>query len=131
MAINAVWKIYFGADVSIREIFLDKCFKYDNDVYREVFAHENVRKQFLSDVLELPLESIRTARLVTPHLWKWYRSQKQGILDMALELDDDTKVNVELQVRMQKHWVKRELFYLAKIYEEDLRVGQDYGRLKR
>ena len=104
--------------------------KYD-DVYREVFAHENVRKQFLSDVLGLPLESIRTARLVTPHLWKRHRSQKQGILDMALELNDDTKINVELQVRMQKHWVKRELFYLARMYEEDLRVGQDYGRLKR
>lgn len=104
--------------------------KYD-DVYREVFAHENVRKQFLSDVLGLPLESIRTARLVTPHLWKRYRSQKLGILDMVLELNDDTKVNVELQVRMQKHWLRRELFYLARMYEEDLRAGQDYGRLKR
>lgn len=104
--------------------------KYD-DVYREVFAHEDVRKQFLSDVLELPLESIRTARLVTPNLWKRYRSQKLGILDMVLVLNDGMKVNVELQVRMQKHWVKRELFYLARMYEEDLRVGQDYGRLKR
>lgn len=104
--------------------------KYD-DVYREVFSHENVRKQFLSDVLELPLESIRTVRLVTPHLWKRYRRQKLGILDMALELDDDAKVNVELQVRRQKHWVKRELFYLARMYEEDLRGGQDYSRLKR
>lgn len=104
--------------------------KYD-DVYREVFAHENVRKQFLSDVLELPLESIRTVRLMTPHLWKRYRQQKLGILDMALELNDNTKVNVELQVRMQKHWVKRELFYLARMYEEDLKTGQDYDRLKR
>ena len=56
-----------------------------DDMYREVFAHENVRKQFLSDVLELPLESIRMARLVTPHLWKRYRSQKQGILDSAFQ----------------------------------------------
>ena len=50
---------------------------------------------------------------------------------ISLKYDDDKKVNVELQVRMQKHWVKRELFYLAKIYEEDLRAGQDYDRLKR
>lgn len=104
--------------------------KYD-EVYREVFAHESVRKQFLSDVMGIPLESIRTARLVTPHLWRRYRSQKLGILDIALELNDDTKANVELQVRRQKHWVKRQLFYLARMYEEDLRIGQNYGKLKR
>lgn len=104
--------------------------KYD-DMYRGVFAHENVRKQFLSDVLEIPLESIRTARLVAPHLWKRYRSQKFGILDMALELNNDTKINVELQIRMQKHWVKRQLFYLARMYDEDLKTGQDYSKLKK
>lgn len=104
--------------------------KYD-DVYHEVFAQESVRRQFLSDVLGIPLESIRTARLVTPHLRKRYCSQKLGILDIVLELNDDTKVNVELQIRRQKHWVKRELFYLARMYEEDLWIGQNYSKLKR
>lgn len=104
--------------------------KYD-EMYRSVFAHESVRKQFLSDVLDIPLESIRTARLVTPYLWKRYRSQKLGILDMVLELNDDTKINVELQIRKQEYWVKRQLFYLARMYEEDLKIGQDYKRLKR
>lgn len=104
--------------------------KYD-EVYREAFTCENVRKQFLSDVLGIPLESIKTARLVTPHLWKRYRNQKLGILDIALELNDDTRANVELQIRRQKHWIKRQLFYLAKMYEEDLRIGQNYGKLKR
>lgn len=104
--------------------------KYD-EVFREVFTHESVRKQFLSDVMGIPLESIRTARLVTPHLWRRYRRQKLGIMDIALELNDDTKVNVELQIRRQKHWVKRQLFYLARMYEEDLHAGQNYGKLKR
>ena len=104
--------------------------KYD-DMFHEVFAFENVRKQFLSDVLEIPLESIRTARLVTPRLWKRHRRQKLGILDIALELGDDTKVNVELQIRMQQQWVKRQLFYLARMYDEDLLMGQNYSRLKK
>ena len=104
--------------------------KYD-DVFHEVFAFENVRKQFLSDVLGISLESIRTARLVMPRLRKRYRRQKLGILDIAMELNDDTKINVELQIRMQKQWLKRQLFYLAKMYEEDLKVGQDYSRLKK
>lgn len=62
--------------------------KYD-DMYRGVFAYESIRKQFLSDVLEIPLESIRTARLVTPHLWRRYRSQKLGILDFKLLEGED------------------------------------------
>ncbi len=74
---------------------------------------------------------IRSARLVSPHLWKRYRSQKLGILDMALELNDDTKINVELQIRMQKHWIKRQLFYLARMYDEDLKLGQDYRKLQK
>ena len=104
--------------------------KYDN-MFHAVFTHENVRKQFLSDVLEIPLESIRTARLVTPRLWKRHRRQKLGILDIALALGDDTKVNVELQIRMQQQWVKRQLFYLARMYDEDLLMGQNYSRLKK
>lgn len=104
--------------------------KYD-DMFHEVFSCETVIRQFLSDVLGIPPESIRTARLVTPRLWKRCRRQKLGILDIALELNDDTRVNVELQVRMQQQWVKRQLFYLAKMYEEDLKTGEQYGRLKK
>lgn len=125
---------YFSPAENRREMEKDTkepvSLKYD-EVYREVFACENVRKQFLSDVLGIPLESITAARLVTPHLWRRYRNQKPGILDMALELNDDIKVNVELQIRRQKYWIKRQLFYLAKMYEEDLRIGQNYGKLKR
>ncbi|MCD7923157.1 MAG: Rpn family recombination-promoting nuclease/putative transposase [Clostridiales bacterium] len=37
----------------------------------------------------------------------------------------------ELQVAVFKHWDKRNLFYLAKMYTDDLRMGERYGRLKR
>ena len=49
--------------------------------FKELFSHENVRKQFLSDVLNIPLEHIKSAQLVNSHLWVRYRKQKQGILD--------------------------------------------------
>lgn len=99
--------------------------------FRELFSRENVRKQFLSDVLGIAMEDIRKVRVINSYLWKRMKWQKQGILDMALELADGTKVNIEMQVRLQRHWVKRKLFYLAKLYTEDLRAGQDYGRLRK
>lgn len=67
--------------------------------FRELFSYENVRRQFLSDVMGIPLKEIREVRITTPFLWKRRARQKQGILDMALKLNRDIKVNVEMQVR--------------------------------
>lgn len=99
--------------------------------FKELFSHENVRKQFLSDVLCIPLEDIKSAKLVNPHLWVRFRKQKQGILDVLMELNGDVIVNVEMQVRLLKHWLKRQLFYLAKMYTDELKRGEDYEKLRR
>lgn len=99
--------------------------------FKELFSHENVRKQFLSDVLKIPLTEIRSTVLLNTHLWTRYRKHKQGILDVLMELGDGTKVNVEMQVKRRQHWIKRQLFYLAKMYTEDLKTGEDYARLHR
>lgn len=48
-----------------------------------------------------------------------------------IELNDDTKVNIELQVKFYSCWDKRNLYYLSKMYTEDLRVGENYGKLKK
>ena len=101
--------------------------------FRELFKHENVRKQFISDVLGIRMEHIKSVQLTTPFLWKRYRLQKLGIMDLALniQLAEDAKAGIEMQVRVQKNWTKRALFYLAKMYTDDLRVGQDYSRLRK
>lgn len=98
---------------------------------KELFAHEKIRKQFLSDTLGIPLEIIKSVRLVNPFLRKLFRRQKQGILDVALELNNDTKIDIEMQVRMQKHWTKRDLYYLARMYTDELMIGENYDRLPR
>lgn len=100
-------------------------------VFKELFAHENVRKQFLSDVLDIPLEEMKSVRIMNPFLRRRFRRQKEGILDMALEMVGGAKVNIELQVRRQENWVKRKLFYLARLYTEDLFAGQNYDRLRK
>ena len=94
-------------------------------------SKEIILKQFLSDVLEIPMEEIRSVRIANPYLRKTYRRQKQGILDILLWLNDDSKINIELQIKAQKDWKKRNLFYLAKMYVEDLQSGERYGRLSK
>ena len=98
---------------------------------KELFANPIIRKYFISDVTGIKVEDIKSIRLCNPYLWKRYRRQKQGILDMLVELNNDTKVNIELQVKFYMYWEKRSLFYLSKMYTEDLRTGENYAKLKK
>lgn len=102
-----------------------------NDCMRELFYNETVRKYFISDILDIPPEKIRSVRLMNPFLWKQHIRQKLGILDILAELNDDTKINIELQVKMVSDWDRRQIFYLSKLYVSDLLVGENYSRLRR
>lgn len=104
--------------------------KYDFCI-KEVMENETVRKHFISDVLEIPLENIKTVRIMNTSLWKRYQKQKQGILDVQLELNDATKINIEMQLKQKKGWDKRTVFYLAKMFTADLRRGENYKKAKK
>ncbi len=104
--------------------------KYDFCI-KEIMDNEIVRKHFISDVLNIPLADIKSVRIMNPFLWKRYKRQKQGILDIQLELNNDTKINIELQIKQQSHWEKRSIFYLAKMYTADLRRGEAYKKAKK
>ncbi len=99
--------------------------------FKELFAHEKVRKQFLSDVLDIPLEQIKSVQMANPFLRRTFRRQKQGIMDIALVLNDNTKINIEMQVYRQKHYTQRKLYYLARMYTDDLMIGEKYKKLRR
>lgn len=104
--------------------------KYDY-AFKEVLLNESVRKHFISDVTGIPLGDIKSIRITNPNLRKRRRNQKQGILDIALILNDNTKIDIELQIHSNKYWIQRNLFYLASMYTDDLRMGEDYNRLRK
>lgn len=98
---------------------------------KELFRNKTVLKYFISAVLAIPPEEIRTVYLKNTFLWKRHRNQKQGILDVLAEMNDNAKINIELQVKHYASWDRRQLFYLAKMYTEDLKIGEDYSLLKK
>lgn len=104
--------------------------KYDFS-FKYLFQNEAVRRYFISDALGIPLEDIRSVRLSNTFLWKQYWKQKQGILDVVVELNNDSKVNIELQIEVMSYWDKRSLFYWSKMFTEGLLSGQKYKKLKR
>lgn len=66
---------------------------------KELFRNFIILKYFISDILDIPIEKIRSLKLRNTNLWRRYKYQKQGIVDVLLELNDDTKINIELQIR--------------------------------
>lgn len=98
---------------------------------KELFENEKIRRHFISDILGIPLERIKTVRLMNTFLWRRYRKQKLGILDVLVELNDETKINIEIQLKASAEWDKRQIFYLAKLFAAELRMGEDYKKLKK
>ena len=98
---------------------------------KELFRNETVLRYFISAVLAIPPENIRTIRLKNTFLWRRERKQKQGILDILAEMNDCTKINIEVQIKHYAHWDRRQIFYLSKLYTEELKAGSDYSHLKR
>ena len=96
--------------------------KYD-EFFKGIFRNETVRRHFIGDVLGISQEDIRCVELKNTFLWKRCWRQKLGILDVVLELNGSRKVNIELQVKPVKDWDKRQLFYLSRLYSEELGAG--------
>ena len=102
-----------------------------DDFIKEMFQNKTVRLWFLSDVLGLPVEEIRSVCLKNTFQNRKFLRQKQGILDILIVMNDNTKINIELQVKTVPDWDKRQIFYLAKLYVADLWAGEKYARLRR
>lgn len=98
---------------------------------KELFQNKKILKYFLSDMLKIDPEQIRSIQYRNTFLRRTRQWEKEGILDVVLEFNNDTKVNIELQVKYFKNWDRRQIFYLAKLYGEDLRAGDDYKKLKK
>lgn len=99
--------------------------------FKEFMSNEVVLRYFLAATLDVDVDLIRSVRLLNPFLGRFFRRQKQGILDVLVEFNDDTKINIEMQVTKQKYWKQRNLFYLGKMYVDDLRFGEHYIRLRK
>lgn len=99
--------------------------------FKELFENQKIRTYFVSDVLGIPLDNIRSVKLRNTFLRRKRRKLKQGILDVFIELDNRVKINIEIQLVRQADWEKRQVFYLCNMYTNDLKAGEGYSKLNR
>lgn len=56
---------------------------------------------------------------------------KLGILDVHVQLENGTQMDMEMQVEYFQYWDKRVLFYLGRMYTGQLKRGEAYEELKK
>ena len=103
---------------------VDFCFK-------ELMEDADVRRGFIAAILGIRPEEIMHTELLQTHLRKEYKDDKLGILDVRVRFEDGTQIDMEMQMAPFKLWPERSLFYLAKIYVDQIHEGEDYNKLKK
>lgn len=99
--------------------------------FKEIMMDEKARIGFLSAMLKIRPEDIKETRILNANLRKEHEDDKQGILDVRILMNDAVEINVEIQLTRLKVWANRALFYLAKMYADQIAPKQNYGVFKK
>jgi len=59
------------------------------------------------------------------------KDDKLGILDVRVKLTDGTQIGMEMQVAQFDAWKNRIIFYLCKMYTDQVKKGENYDNLKK
>ena len=99
--------------------------------FKEMMENEDARKGFLSAVLKIAPEDIKETRILNPYLRKVHEDDKLGILDVRVLLNNDTEIDIEINLNRFDAWPKRSLFYVAKMYTGQINPGDSYNKLNK
>ena len=103
---------------------VDFCFK-------ELMQNPKVRQGFIAAIMGKDPKAIRKTTLIPNSTKKESKDAKLGILDVMVEMEDGSKINMEMQVAYFGYWSSRVLFYVSKTYSGQIKEGEDYDVLKK
>ena len=99
-------------------------------VFKKIFSKpENNLEliEFLEAILHIKIVKIE---IKNPELPKDYKDQKLGVLDIRAHINDDTIIDIEMQVSNGRTIVNRNLAYSSNIMSGQLQVGEFYKDIK-
>ena len=102
---------------------VDYCFK-------ELLAYSEIRKGFIAAILNKDPEEIAETTLMPTILSKDTEDGKYGILDVRVRMKNASQMDLEMQVAPFEFWNNRVIFYLSKMYAEQVKEGDKYKNLK-
>ena len=102
-------------------------------VFKNIFGspkHPRILISFLNAILK-PVNKITSVEIKATDLEKQFIDDKYSRLDIKAETNNNEIINIEIQLKNEYNMIKRSLYYLAKMYEEQLGEGEEYSKLNR
>ena len=90
---------------------------------------EDIRLEFLSTFLDIPITDIKSAEITNPIKLGDSIDDKTYILDVNVTLNNESSIVTELQIVNEHNWPERSLGYLCREFD-NLNRGDDYINLK-
>ncbi len=88
-----------------------------------------VLKSLVCSLLRLRLQEIRSIQIINPIILGEAVDEKTFILDINIVLNDNTLINLEMQVENLYNWEERSLSYLCRTFDQ-LQKGEEYSSAK-
>ena len=105
--------------------------KMTNDyIFRALLQSDNeVLKHLLASLLRVDVSTINSAEVTNPILLGESIDEKTYILDIKVMMNNNSVINLEMQVIRQPGWNERSLIYACRTYD-DLQRGAAYTEVK-
>ena len=106
-------------------------FNMTNDyMFRAVLQKNNkVLRGLICSLLQLKEEDVYSVTITNPIILGDALEDKEFRLDINVILNNNTYINLEMQVANQLNWKNRSISYLCRSYDQ-LHRGQDYSEVK-
>ena len=99
--------------------------------FKELMRDATVRKGFLSAVLNIKADDIKETVLLNTNLSKLHEDEKQGILDVRLTMNNNTEIDIEINLAYMRAWADRSTFYVSKMLVEQVGINKRYSNIKK
>ena len=107
--------------------------KGTNDyIFKRIFAkkgNESILKDLLNAILGIKIKEIEV--MADTNLEKEIETRKLGILDIKAVLNNDTIIDIEIQIINRHNMIERTLYYWSGLYYNQLQKGEEYQESKR
>lgn len=101
----------------------------NNYAFQKIFKNTKIVKGFLMALLDLKEYEIKKIEITDPFTLGENNEEKEGILDIKLILNQNRKINIEMQNTYQDDWTERSLFYNCRMFTDGFQKGHPYGEL--
>lgn len=100
-------------------------------VFQTLFTKgkEKITKALLQDILKIKIDELeldKSKELLNDNI-----EDKNGRIDLRAVLNGNIECDIEIQLKTHKKMKERFLYYWAKMYTSNLKIGNDYDKLRK